>query len=608
MAEPVRVCATINGGQVVFLCEPQQSLLECLRDVLGLTGTKEGCNDGNCGACSILLDGQLVNACLVLGVEIAGREVTTVEGLADWRGLHPIQQAFVEEDALQCGYCTPGILIAAKALLDRDPDPSAERIRAWMAGNLCRCTGYDKIVRAIRSAAARLAGRHVEACASPPQERAVVGTRPPRYDAVDKVTGRALYGPDVHLPGLLHGKVLRSPHAHARIRAIDTSRAEALPGVYAVVTAKDLPGAADRTVRLGEGAVNFKYLCDNTLASDKVLYVGHAVAAVAARTPYLAEQALGLIDVEYQVLPAVVDVLEAMQDTAPLLHERMVTRSFTRRSQTPSNVASHFQHRKGDPERGFAEADIIVEREFRTATVHQGYIEPQAATAFWGADGMLTVHCTTQGAFSVRDQLAELLGYPMSKICVVPTEVGGAFGGKATSYVETVAALLSRKSGRPVKVVMGRSEVFLATGPTAGTVIRVKMGATRDGRITAAQAALYYEAGAYPGSPVGSGAGVILAGYDIPHGQIDGYDVVVNKPKSGAYRAPGSTPAVFAAEQVIDELAVAAGMAPIAFRMLNCAREGARRIDGSLHGSIGAREVLVAAQAHAHYRATLDGP
>jgi len=437
---------------------------------------------------------------------------------------------------------------------------------------------------------------------------AVIGTRPPRYDAVDKVTGRALYGPDIRLPGLLHGKVLRSPHAHARILSIDTTCAEALPGVYAVVTAEDLPRAEDRRARLGEGAVNFKYLCDNILASAKVLYVGHAVAAVAASTPHIAEQALALIDVEYSLLPAVVDVLEATRDTAPLLHEHMGTRSLAGESRTPSNTASHFQQVKGDPEKGFAEADVVVEREFRTATVHQGYIEPHAGTAIWGADGRLTVYATTQGAFTARDQLAELLDLPMSRIRVVPTEVGGAFGGKVTTYVETVAALLSRRAGRPVKIVMSRSEVFLASGPTSGTAIRVKMGATRAGRITAAQAELYYEAGAYPGSPVGSGAGVMFGPYDIPHGQIDGYDVVVNKPKTGSYRAPGGTPANSAAEQVIDELAERIGMDPLEFRMLNSAKEGTRQIDGAVHTHIGCYEVLETAREHPHYSAPLEGP
>jgi xanthine dehydrogenase molybdenum-binding subunit len=436
----------------------------------------------------------------------------------------------------------------------------------------------------------------------------VVGTRPPRYDAADKATGRALFGPDINLPGLSHGRILRSPHAHARICSIHTNRAEALPGVYAVVTADDLREAQGQATRLGEVTAHFKYLCDNAFASDKVLYVGHAVAAVAASTPHIAEQALQLIDVDYEVLPAVVDVLQAAQADTPLLHETMRTHSLAGTSDKPSNVALHVQHVKGDLAAGFAAADAVVEREFRTATVHQGYIEPHAATAVWSADGKLTVYSTTQGSFAVRDQLATLLRYPMSKIRVIPTEVGGAFGGKNTGYVDVPAALLARKAGRPVRLVMSRAEVFLATGPTSGTVIRVKVGATRDGQITAAQAELYYEAGAYPGSSVGSGAATIFAPYDIPHGQIDGYDVLVNRPKMETYRAPGASPASFAGEAVLDELAQEIGMDPIAFRLKNCAQNGTRRIVGALHRDIAGLEVLKAAQAHPHYTAPLGGP
>jgi len=441
------------------------------------------------------------------------------------------------------------------------------------------------------------------------REYTVVGTRPPRYDAADKTTGRAIFGPDVTLPDLLHGQILRSPHAHARIRSIDVSRAEVLPGVYAVVTARDLPGFEERAAGLGESTVESRSLYDNTLASDKVLYEGHAVAAVAARTLPIAEQALGLIDVQYEVLPPVLDVLEAMQDSAPLLHESLRTRSLAGTGRTPTNVAQHFQHLKGDPQVGFAAADVIVEREFRTATVHQCYLEPHATTAVWSAGGALTVYTTTQGAFAIRDQLVELLRLPPSAIRVVPTEVGGAFGGKNTGYFDAVAALLSRQSGgRPVKIVMTRPEVFLASGPTPGTVIRVRMGATRDGRLTAAQADMIYEAGAYPGSPVDMAMGVILAAYDVPHGQIDGYDVVVNKPKTTTYRAPGATPACFAVEQVVDELAERLGMDPLEFRLLNCAKEGTRRIEGTLHAHVGSTQVLQATQEHPHYRAPLTGP
>jgi len=427
----------------------------------------------------------------------------------------------------------------------------------------------------------------------------VIGTRPPRYDAVPKVAGRAVYGPDVKLPRALCGKILRSPHAHARLLGIDVSRAASLPGVYAIASAQDLPAADDDPDR--------QNALDNTFASAKVLYEGHPIAAVAAADAQIAEEALRLIEVEYETLPAVVDVLQAARPGAPLLHEGMTTRSLAGTSAAPSNVASHFQHLKGDPEQGFAQADVIVEREFRSATVHQGYLEPHAASAFWDADGRLTVYCTTQGSFAVRRHLHWLLDIPVSKISVHPTEVGGAFGGKNESYVECAAALLARKSGRPVKIVMDRAEVLLASGPSSGTAIRLKAGATRDGRITAVQAELYYEAGAYPGSPVGSGANVLLGPYDIPNGQIDGYDVVVNKPKIGSYRAPGGTPANWAAESVIDELAVGIGMDPLEFRVLNRVREGSLRINGAARTDLGCREVLQAAQEHPHYSAALAG-
>lgn len=435
----------------------------------------------------------------------------------------------------------------------------------------------------------------------------VVGTRPPRMDAPEKVIGRAIFAADVRLPGMLCGKVLRSPHAHARIRRIDTRRAEALPGVYAVVTAKDLPEAEDRTERLGEGSINYKYLRDGTLASDKVLHVGHPVAAVAARTATLAEQALALIEVDYEVLPAVTDVLAAMEPEAPILHETLRTESLAGEGERPTNVAWHFQQILGDPERGFAEADVIIEREFTSAMVHQGYLEPQAATAVWSPDGRCTIYTTTQGIFAVRDQVAQLLHLPMSDVRVIATEVGGAFGGKNTSYVDVVAVLLARKSGRPVQVVMSRADVFTGTGPSSGTVIRVKMGATNEGRITAARAELFYEAGAYPGSPVGSGANIMFAPYAIPNGQIDGYDVLVNRPRSSSYRAPGATPANFAAEQVIDELAERLGMDPLEFRVRNSAVEGTQHIAGWTLEHVDPLKVLEAARTHPHYTAPLEG-
>ena len=439
------------------------------------------------------------------------------------------------------------------------------------------------------------------------KEYKVIGTRPIRHDGVDKVTGRALYGADFQTAGLLHGKVLRSPHAHARIKSIDTSRAEAHPDVKAVVTAADLPTAADKIADLGEGAVNLKYLCDNILASDKALYTGHAIAAVAANDPHTAEEVLELIDVEYEVLPPVLEVREAMEDDAPLLHEHLKTDAMGEKSEKSSNVASHFQHKKGDIDAGFAEADVIVEHDFVTGTVHQGYIEPHNATALYNPDGQLTIWCSTQGAFAVRQQVAEILQIPVSKVKVVPMEIGGGFGGKISVYLEPVAAILSKKSGRPVKVLMNRTEVFEATGPTPASYIRVKMGVTNDGRITAAESYLAFEAGAYPGSPVGAGAMCIFSPYNIPNGLIDGYDVVVNKPKSNAYRAPGATNAEFAAETVVDEICEEIGMDPLEFRILNGAEEGVSRIDGPVFPRIGCIEATEAAKEHPHYTAPLEG-
>ncbi len=433
------------------------------------------------------------------------------------------------------------------------------------------------------------------------KEYKVIGTRPIRHDGVDKVTGRAIYGADFQITGLLHGRVLRSPHAHARIVSIDTSRAETHPGVKGVVTAQDLPPAEDKMADLGEGAVNLKYLCDNILASDKVLYKGHAIAAVAATNPHIAEEACQLIDVEYEVLPPVLEVRQAMEPDAPLLHENLKTSSLGETADKPSNVASHLQHKKGDIEKGFAEADVVIDREFVTGTVHQGYIEPHNATALYNPDGQLTVWCSTQGAFTVREQLAAILQYPISKIKVVPLEIGGGFGGKINVYVKPLAALLAKKTGKPVKVLMDRADVFEATGPTPASYITIKMGATKDGKITAAQTSLVFEAGAYPGSPVGAGAMCVFAPYNIENVLIDGYDVVVNKPKTAPYRAPGATNAAFGTETVIDELAEKLNIDPLEIRFINGAKEGDRRADGPVFPRIGFIETLEAAKTHPHY-------
>ena len=436
----------------------------------------------------------------------------------------------------------------------------------------------------------------------------VIGTRPVRPDGADKVTGRAIYGADMRLTGMLHGKMLRSPHAHARIKSVDTSKAKALPGVRAVVTAHDMPKAEDRMANLGEMSVNVKHLSNNALAYDKVLYRGHAVAAVAATNVHVAEEALKLIEVDYEVLPAALDVLDAMKDDAPILHEDLKSTDLGQQTDKVSNVVNHFQFKLGEPVSGFEEADVVIEREFDTATVHQGYIEPHNATAMWNEEGHLSIWTSTQGAFVVQRQVAEVLGISVSQVSVTPCEIGGGFGGKISVYLEPVAAVLSRQTGRPVKIVMSRIEEFEGTGPTPASHIKVKIGATNDGRIVAAEAALMYEAGAFPGSPVTAGAMCIFSPYAIPNMQVDGYDVVVNKPKTAAYRAPGATNAAFASETIIDEIAEQLGMDPLEIRRLNGAKEGDRQVHGPTFPRIGYLETVHAALEHEHYQSPLTGP
>jgi len=437
----------------------------------------------------------------------------------------------------------------------------------------------------------------------------VVGTRPIRPDGMDKVTGRAQYGADTSFPGLVYAKMLRSPHAHARIKSIDTSKAEAFPGVLAVATPADFPKTKrDSTVDYGEGDRALWQLRSNSMAIDKVLYKGQPVAGVAAANVHIAEEACELIEVEYEVLPHVLTVLDAIKDNAPLLHEDQTTERFGEKTDKVSNIASHFQHKLGDLDKGFSDADVVIEREFHTATVHQGYIEPHNATVLWNEDGRVTIWCSTQGPFEVRDATASILGLDVSDVKLVPMEIGGGFGGKFAAYLDPVAAILSKKTGHPVKMVMNRTEAFESTGPTPGSYVKVKMGATNEGKLTAAQAYLAYEAGAFPGSPVGAGAMTVFAVYDIPNVVIDGLDITVNKPKTDAYRAPGATNAAYGTETVVDELAERLGIEPLEFRLMNAAKEGTRRADGPVYPRIGCVEVLEAMREHPNYTAPLDGP
>ncbi|HKV55918.1 MAG TPA: xanthine dehydrogenase family protein molybdopterin-binding subunit [Candidatus Binataceae bacterium] len=433
----------------------------------------------------------------------------------------------------------------------------------------------------------------------------VIGTRPVRHDGVDKVTGRAKYGADYSFPGMLFGKVLRSPYAHAVIKSIKTDKAAALPGVKAVMTAADLPQLADKMEQAGEQALNLAQLSANILARDKALYDGHAVAVVAATSPHIAEEALRLIEVDYEVLPAVMSVEAAMKPGATILLPKLRNKD---EGDKPTNVATHIQFKRGDAEASFKSADYVVEREFKTAMVHQGYIEPHNAVGIYNEDGHATIYCSTQGTFVVRSLSAAVLGIPEGNIKVVPAEIGGGFGGKTTVYLEPLSILLSKRTGHPVKLTMSRAEVLRATGPTSGSTIKCKIGCTKDGKLVAAQVWMAYEAGAFPGSPVGAGAMTIIAPYDIPNMVIDAYDVVVNRPKTAAYRAPGATNAAMASETVIDELAEKCGIDPCDFRLKNGAKEGTAQTAGPPYRRIGFLETVEAIKNSPHYKSKLEGP
>ena len=431
----------------------------------------------------------------------------------------------------------------------------------------------------------------------------VIGTRPVRHDGVDKVTGRAVYGADVKVPGLIWGEVLRSTEVHAKIKSIDTSDAEKFPGVIAVMTHDDLATPGRDTTRNGLNDVDREFF--NIMAKDKVMYKGHVVAAVAAIDRNTAQEAVRKIKVVYEKLPAVTNVDDAIAKNAPILLEDLIGDHLGEEVKN-TNIATHFRHEFGNVEEGFESADLIVDKEVSLQMVHQGYIEPHNATAIWNEDDKVTVWSSTQGSFGVRDQTAKFIGVSPSSVRVNYSEIGGGFGGKTKVYLSPIAAILSKKSnGRPVKIVMDRPSVFQATGPAPGGKVRVKMGVTNEGKITAAHATIRYEAGAYPGSAVNAGAICIFACYEMPASRIDGFDIVVNKPKSAAYRAPGSPQAAFAIETVVDEICDQKGWDKIQFRLDNAAKKGTRRGDGVLLEKIGFEESLKAAQKSEHWNSDL---
>ena len=429
----------------------------------------------------------------------------------------------------------------------------------------------------------------------------VIGTRPIRHDGYDKVTGRAQYGGDLKLPGMLTGAVLRSPHAHAKIIKIDTSGADKMDGVFATMTSEDLPRLSDAVRGNSEESGTEKHLSENVMAFNKVLYKGHVVAAVAAKDQNTALEALKRIKVDYEILDSVVNVDQAMDPNAPIIHEDLIGDHLGKKI-TNTNVSAHVLHNIGDVDKAFNEADFIVEKEINLQTVHQGYIEPHNATAVWDEEDRVKVWTSTQGSFSARDSISKILNLDASRIRVTPMEIGGAFGGKIPVYLEPVAAILSKKTRRPVKAIMTRTDVFDATGPGPGGKVKVKIGIDAKGKMTAGYADIRLEAGAYPEAFIEAAAKCVFSCYEIPSMRIDAYDVLVNKASSAPYRAPGSPQVAFATETVVDEICIQKNIDSIDFRLLNVAKKGTRTALGPKYRTIGLEECLIAAKNSDHWK------
>jgi 4-hydroxybenzoyl-CoA reductase subunit alpha len=576
---------TVNGQNHEIAVGTGETLLEVLRSTLNLTGTKKGCNVGDCGACTVLVDGEPMNSCLLLASEIGGKAITTIEGLAHNGELTPLQRSFVHEGGIQCGYCTPGMVTSATALLERSADPTDEQIKEALAGNLCRCTGYTGILRAVKNC-----GKHrdcdcekaTEGRRAPGAKHDSVGTSISRVDAQDKVTGRTLYTADISLPNLVHGKILGSPVAHGRIRKIDTSKAEALDGVLAVITGADVTDT-----KYGVSPARYD---EHVLAKDRVRHVGDEVAAVAAIDERTAERAIALIEVDYEELPAVFDPQSAVAEGAPQLHERY-----------ENNINTVVDQQFGDTEKGFAESHLVREETFVGNHIYQCPMEPHASIATWDPDGTLVLYTSTQVPPYVQYMMAHVLHIPVGKVRVIRPAVGGGFGGKAeTSPLDLCAALLSKKTGRPVKMVYSREDMFHHGRGRHKQHMKFKLGLDREGKIKAFTSEIYLDGGAYTSFGVATAyyAGSMMPTlYHIPNYDYRGYRVMTNKPACGAMRGHGVPQPRFAFECLLNMMADELRIDPIEIRRRNAMTPDTRTVNDMDIGSCEFSATLDAAGA-----------
>ena len=549
----------INGRKIRRTAPAHMRLLDFLRDELNLTGAKEGCGAGECGTCSIFIDGVLMKSCLVPTARVQGKKIETVEGLAQRGELSPLQKAFCRTGASQCGYCIPGMVMAATAALRRNPHAGMEEIKESLSGNICRCTGYQKIFEAVALARDVMNGMlPVTALDTEVLGDTFVGASVRRLDAPSKVTGALKYVADMTMLGMLHMQVLRSPYPHARIVALDTAEAEAMPGVEAVVTHRDVPGVDGFGVFVHDQPV---------MARDKVRYVGEAVAAVAAENLDIAKAALARIKVRYEKLPAVFDAFEAMRRGAPILHDT-----------ARDNVVMHIPVRKGDVEQGFAESDLMLEETYRTQAIEHAYLEPEAGLGYVDQDGVVTIVSPSQNVTHHRHALSRILALPINKVRMIMSPVGGGFGGKEDMIYQGMLALAALKTRRPVRYVFTREESIVATAKRHPFVISYKMGVKRDGRICATSMYMVADGGAYGLSTEGvmRKAAILAAGpYNIAHVRVDAIGVYTNNTPSGAFRSFGALQSEFATESHLDMIAERLGIDPIELRRINGMRDGA---------------------------------
>ncbi|MDI6783632.1 MAG: molybdopterin-dependent oxidoreductase [bacterium] len=562
----------VNGKQVQLVVPRTRTLLDILREELGLTGAKKGCGIGVCGTCTVIMNGKAVRACLIPAEQVDGKEIITIEGLGTKDNLHPIQQAFIQHHAVQCGYCTPGMILAVKAFLDSNPEPTPKQIQQALSGNLCRCTGYQQIIDAV------LTAPHITSYVRGTKETPIIGTSVPRVDIVDKVTGQTKYTADVKMDNMLYAKVLRSPFSHARILNIDPAKAKQIAGVVAVLTAADIPGSK----------LYGKAVADQpALAVDKVRYFGEPVALVVTESEEIAETARDEIIVNYELLPAIFEAIEAMQPEAPKLHREQIYRSLSPHSDEvhTKNILYHFPIRKGALETGFKQADRIIERTYTTSWVEHACLETEAAIAYYDENRKLTVTAPSHNVYFDRREIARVLGLEKDQVRMITLPMGASFGKREDIYGQILVALATYHTNRPVKLVFTREETFAVTTKRHPMTMRYKTGVTNAGKIVALESEIIADTGAYSSwAPnILRKSAVHAAGpYEIPNIKIDAYAVYTNNVPAGAMRGFGATQVAFAYESQMDEAAKEINLDPLEFRRRNLLKNGSSTATGQI--------------------------